>query len=478
MPCSQGFNGTLMAYGQTGTGKTYTMMSSDGICVLVVEKLFKRIHLDKYHDYKVCMSYLQIYQEKIFDLLNANSKVDLVLREDPKKGVYVENLSEFVVRDTAEVLSLLKLGKKKLIFAETRMNRVFKQITVERTLSKGGIKAAAEGFSSESSLLSPSSTMTPPSRKAVRSTGSLDRLRDETKTRSTPLKVTSSSRPQSFIPRKTSTPGPKRGLSRNNDCRHSFHLSSLPEMRGAPARPKPLFMGSGESLPNTPSASEGSDLQFCMDSELESGTESEGWDDDDESFLEGIRIRDDVLITGRININTIHALSEGKRTHIPYRNSSLTRLLQDSLGGNCKTSFVMCISPLLRDVNETRCTLDFGQRALKITTTAYVNVDRTEVTTSQKTRPVSVDQRNQLKDLLKGCQGKMRQEEEGLRKPQLRTWNLRVIEVVEHNHHCWMRVVGIAPEGSDLLTMVVVSDMVPMEMDQIQVSDLSFYALL
>ena len=41
--------------------------------------------------------------------------------------------------------------------------------------------------------------------------------------------------------------------------------------------------------------------------------------------------------------NTIHALSEGKRTHIPYRNSPLTRLLQDSLGGNCKTSFVVSI---------------------------------------------------------------------------------------------------------------------------------------
>jgi len=80
-----GFNGTLMAYGQTGTGKTHTMMSGDGICVQVVEKIFRRIHLDKYHDYKVCMSYLQIYQEKIFDLLNANSKVELVLREDPKK---------------------------------------------------------------------------------------------------------------------------------------------------------------------------------------------------------------------------------------------------------------------------------------------------------------------------------------------------------------------------------------------------------
>ena len=49
--------------------------------------------------------------------------------------------------------------------------------------------------------------------------------------------------------------------------------------------------------------------------------------------------------------NTIHALSEGKRTHIPYRNSSLTRLLQDSLGGNCKTSFVVrgFLSPFCRN---------------------------------------------------------------------------------------------------------------------------------
>lgn len=122
------------------------------------------------------------------------------------------------------------------------------------------------------------------SRKAVRSTGSLDRLRDEAKTPNTPSKV-SPSRPQSFIPRRTSTPVSKRGLSRNDVNRHSFHLSSLPEMRVTPARPNRWsigdgslgFMESNESLPNTPSVSEGSDLQFCMDSELESGTESEGW---------------------------------------------------------------------------------------------------------------------------------------------------------------------------------------------------------
>ena len=126
--------------------------------------------------------------------------------------------------------------------------------------------------------------MTPLSRKAVRSTGSLDRLRDETKKQSSPLKV-STSRPQSFIPRRTSTPGSRRGLSCNNEHRHSFHLSSLPEITVTPARPNRWsigdmtrgFMESNESLPNSPSTSEGSDLQCCLDSDLESTTESEGW---------------------------------------------------------------------------------------------------------------------------------------------------------------------------------------------------------
>ena len=123
------------------------------------------------------------------------------------------------------------------------------------------------------------------SRKVVRSTGSLDRLRDaETKTQNTPSKV-SPSKARSFIPRSTSTPNTKRGLSRNDEHRHSFHLSSLPEMRVTPARPNRWsigdmtrgFMDSNESLPNSPSVSEESDLHFCMDSEMGGSTESEGW---------------------------------------------------------------------------------------------------------------------------------------------------------------------------------------------------------
>ncbi|KAK2572377.1 Kinesin-like protein KIF3C [Acropora cervicornis] len=432
-----GFNGTLMAYGQTGTGKTHTVMSSDGMCVHVVEKLFKRIKLDKYHDYQVQVSYLQIYQEKIYDLLNINSKVELVMREDPKKGVYVENLSSFIVRDTTDILSLIRQGKKKLIFGETRMNRASSRshsifrITVERACSTGSKKSATSGVTSasESNLASsspvkPSLSCALSSRKSAQSTSSLDRLREETTPKRLPPKSGSIGK-QSFIPRKTSTP------ARSDTCRHTLHLTSLPEI-SLPALSQPNrwslidtshgFSGAGVSSRslNSPSDSEGSELQFSMDSLLESGTESERWDDDeDESFLESIKIGEDVLITGRINIcdlagserikktgaegerlselqhvnlsllelgNTIHALSEGKRTHIPYRNSPLTRLLQDSLGGNCKTSFVLCISPLLRDVNETRCTLDFGQRALKISSTAYVNINIDYMKLSQDLR--------------------------------------------------------------------------------------------
>ena len=142
------------------------------------------------------------------------------------------------------------------------------------------------GFPSESSLLSPSSAMRPPSRKGVRSTGSLDRLREETKPRdfSAPLKKTSAKQ-QSFIPHRTSTPASKRSLSRNNDYRHSFHLSSLPEMTVTPDRPNRWSIGDmtssltglGGSSPFSSSASQGSDLQRSMESELESSTESEGW---------------------------------------------------------------------------------------------------------------------------------------------------------------------------------------------------------
>lgn len=73
--------------------------------------------------------------------------------------------------------------------------------------------------------------------------------------------------------------------------------------------------------------------------------------------------------------NVIQALAEGKKRHIPYRNSTLTRLLQDGLDGNSKTSLIVCVSPSVRDVNETLCSLKFGLRAMKVHNVAQVNVE-------------------------------------------------------------------------------------------------------
>ncbi|XP_072300096.1 kinesin heavy chain-like [Eucyclogobius newberryi] len=75
--------------------------------------------------------------------------------------------------------------------------------------------------------------------------------------------------------------------------------------------------------------------------------------------------------------NVISALSEGKKTHVPYRDSKMTRILQDSLGGNCRTTIIVCCSPSSYNEPETRSTLMFGQRAKTIKNTVSVNVELT-----------------------------------------------------------------------------------------------------
>ncbi|KAJ0005316.1 hypothetical protein NQD34_015210 [Periophthalmus magnuspinnatus] len=75
--------------------------------------------------------------------------------------------------------------------------------------------------------------------------------------------------------------------------------------------------------------------------------------------------------------NVIAALSEGKKAHVPYRDSKMTRILQDSLGGNCRTTIIVCCSPSSYNEPETRSTLMFGQRAKTIKNTVSVNMELT-----------------------------------------------------------------------------------------------------
>ncbi|XP_067117191.1 kinesin heavy chain-like [Osmerus mordax] len=75
--------------------------------------------------------------------------------------------------------------------------------------------------------------------------------------------------------------------------------------------------------------------------------------------------------------NVISALAEGTKTHVPYRDSKMTRILQDSLGGNCRTTIVICCSPSVYNEAETKSTLMFGQRAKTIKNTVSVNLELT-----------------------------------------------------------------------------------------------------
>jgi kinesin family protein 3/17 len=102
----EGYNGTIFAYGQTGTGKTHTMAGSEtdhkerGIMPRSFEDVFKSIESDSVKtQFLVRASYLEIYNEDVRDLLSKNPKNKLDLHEKPDSGVYVRDLSYFAVKN-------------------------------------------------------------------------------------------------------------------------------------------------------------------------------------------------------------------------------------------------------------------------------------------------------------------------------------------------------------------------------------------
>jgi len=126
----EGYNSTILAYGQTGTGKTFTMEGytkntfdeGRGIIPRSIENIFNHIeNLSKSTKFMVRASYLQIYNEQINDLLK-QEKSNLNIREDKKKGVYVEGLSEWSVQKPLDVYNLLKKGTGNRAISYTKMN--------------------------------------------------------------------------------------------------------------------------------------------------------------------------------------------------------------------------------------------------------------------------------------------------------------------------------------------------------------------
>lgn len=147
----QGYNASIIAYGPTSTGKTYTMegprlIEGDpyrGVIPRSFETLFD--NLNPHGNISVKASYLQIYMENLSDLLQQNS-TPLTIREDKKHGLRIDGLSEFPVSTVHDVWKLLQLGTTSRTTAATRMNEMSSRshaifiVTITSHESDGSIK--------------------------------------------------------------------------------------------------------------------------------------------------------------------------------------------------------------------------------------------------------------------------------------------------------------------------------------------------
>ncbi|OQR92689.1 kinesin, partial [Thraustotheca clavata] len=144
----KGFNSSLFAYGQTGAGKSFSMMgkaknsnnhnvATQGLIPRICHGLFEKINCKTIYSgsFLVKMSYVEIYNERVYDLLNRTEKDALKVREHPDKGAYVEHVSNHVVTSYHDIEYLLNEGAKTRRVAATEMNQVSSRSHAILTLS-------------------------------------------------------------------------------------------------------------------------------------------------------------------------------------------------------------------------------------------------------------------------------------------------------------------------------------------------------
>ncbi|KAG2437000.1 hypothetical protein HYH02_011432 [Chlamydomonas schloesseri] len=300
----QGYNAAIIAYGQTGTGKTHTMEGAmegpdRGIIPRTVEDIFTFIVNDPEPSskYLVRSSYLQIYNEVVSDLLKPE-RSSLAIREDRRRGVFVEGLSEWVVRSPAEVYGLIQRGQSLRATGATKLNEVSSRshavcvIIVEKCTTPAQTQQAQAQAQQQSA-------------------------------------------------------GVEGGEGGGGGW------------RGAEVD------GSGQAIQSIKVGK--LNLVDLAGSERVHVTGAVG-----RRLEESKKINASLSALG----NVIAALTDRReRSHIPYRDSKLTRLLEDSLGGNCRTTMIATIAPSLEAFQESLSTLKFANRAKNIQNEAHVNED-------------------------------------------------------------------------------------------------------
>lgn len=131
LPCI-GYNVTILAYGQTGSGKTHTMgtafdgTETDDIGVIprAVAEIFDKIESMPEYDFDVSCSFMELYQEQLFDLLATGAREQSIvdIREDSVKGIFISNLREVPVKSTKEATDCLIKGSAGRVVGATAMN--------------------------------------------------------------------------------------------------------------------------------------------------------------------------------------------------------------------------------------------------------------------------------------------------------------------------------------------------------------------
>ncbi|XP_021906399.1 kinesin-like protein KIN-7N isoform X2 [Carica papaya] len=149
----EGFNGTAFAYGQTSSGKTFTMNGSatdPGIIHQAVKDIFDRIQMISDREFLIRVSYMEIYNEEINDLLTLENQ-KLQIHESLERGIFVAGLREEIVNSAEQVLKLIESGEVNRHFGETNMNvRSSRSHTIFRMVieSKGKETSSSNDFSS------------------------------------------------------------------------------------------------------------------------------------------------------------------------------------------------------------------------------------------------------------------------------------------------------------------------------------------
>ncbi|XP_054916588.1 kinesin-like protein KIF1A isoform X3 [Poeciliopsis prolifica] len=299
----EGYNVCIFAYGQTGAGKSYTMMGKQdvkdqqGIIPLLCEDLFTKIsdNTDNSLSYSVEVSYMEIYCERVRDLLNPKNKGNLRVREHPLMGPYVEDLSKLAVTSYNDIQDLMDSGNKARTVAATNMNE-----TSSRSHAVFNIIFTQKRFDAETD-----NTSEKVSKISLVDLAGSERA-DSTGAKGTRL---------------------KEGANINKS------LTTLGKVISALA-------------------------------EVDSGQNKNKKKKKVESF-------------------------------IPYRDSVLTWLLRENLGGNSRTAMVAALSPADINYDETLSTLRYADRAKQIRCNAVINEDPNNRLVRELKEEVS-----RLKDLL------------------------------------------------------------------------------